>query len=458
MKVVIDNEITISDAPVGFKKWLDENYVVPNPEYEKKEKMGFWLGNTPRKLYLYRERGFDAILPYGTRAEVVRVLGNPQVVCKIEKKTADYKGASIPLYDYQEKAVAELLQHQSGILQAPAGSGKTQMGIAFILRRGEKALWLTHTKDLLQQSYDRAAQYVDKRLLGKITEGKVQIGEGITFATVQTLSQMDLEQYKREWSVVVVDECHRVAGSPSKVTQFGKILNALSAEKFGLSATVHRADGLIAATYAMLGKIVYSVPADAVKDKVDTVTILKRETDTPISEAFLDTDGTLLYGKMIDYLCGNSSRNEMIIKDLVYNSDHCNLILSDRVEHLRKLYSMLPQELQDVGFVVDGKTKASIRNRNMEDMREGKMRYMFATYRLAKEGLDIPRLDRLYLATPQKDYAIITQSIGRIARHFNGKEMPVAYDYVDSEIRYCAGQWKARVKSYKKLGSKIIGS
>ena len=31
---------------------------------------------------------------------------------------------------------------------------------------------------------------------------------------------------------------------------------------------------------------------------------------------------------------------------------------------------------------------------------------------LAKEGLDVPRLERLYLTTPQKDYAVVTQSIG----------------------------------------------
>lgn len=332
----------------------------------------------------------------------------------------------------------------------------TQMGIAFILERCAKALWLTHTKDLLNQSYDRAAQYIDKSLLGKITEGKVQIGSGITFATVQTMANMDLEQFKREWEIVIVDECHRAAGSPSKFTQFGKVLNALSANKYGLSATVHRADGMIEATYAMLGHVVYSVPEEATRGKVMQVKVMRRDTGVPMHSDCQDTDGTLLYGRLIDYLCSTKRRNRMIALDLIENREHYNLILSDRIAHLKLLWEMLPADLQKSAFIVDGKTKAEVRNRIMDEMREGKIHFLFASYKLAKEGLDIPRLDRLYLTTPQKDYAIVTQSVGRIARTFEGKGEPVAYDYVD-DIRFCEHQYAERKKSYKKLHCKIQG-
>lgn len=461
IEIIVDNEITLKNAPSDFKAFCESKYVVPNPDYEKKVRMGLWVGNTPKKMFLYKERGDDIVLPFGTLDDVYLFFGEDirtgevRLRYDIELRQVNYDGARIPLYDYQEVAVWEMMQHSCGILQAPAGSGKTQMGLAFILERGEKALWLTHTKDLLQQSYDRAAQYIDKGMLGKITEGKVQIGSGITFATVQTMANMDLEQFKREWGIVIVDECHRVAGSPGKFTQFGKVLNALSAEKFGLSATVHRADGLIQATFAMLGRIAYTVPEEAVKGKIEQVRVVRRDTGTPMHSSCQDTDGTLLYGKLIDYLCKNEQRNKKIVWDLMSNDEHYNLILSDRVEHLKTLCAMLPEELQEIAFVVDGKTKSPIRNRVMHDMREGgKVRYLFATYKLAKEGLDIPRLDRLYLTTPQKDYAVITQSIGRIARHFDGKGEPVAYDYVD-DIRFCEYQFAERKKSYKKLHCKM---
>ena len=57
-------------------------------------------------------------------------------------------------------------------------------------------------------------------------------------------------------------------------------------------------------------------------------------------------------------------------------------------------------------------------------MRSGKYekeKVLFATYGLAKEGLDIPRLDRLILASPHRDKATIIQSLGRIERKFENK-------------------------------------
>ena len=86
-------------------------------------------------------------------------------------------------------------------------------------------------------------------MLGTITEGKANIGQTMTFATIQTMGKMDLELYRDEWDCIIVDECHRVSGTSTAVTQFSKVLNALRARhKYGLSATVHRADGLIKAT------------------------------------------------------------------------------------------------------------------------------------------------------------------------------------------------------------------
>ena len=87
----------------------------------------------------------------------------------------------------------------------------------------------------------------------------------------------------------------------------------------------------------------------------------------------------------------------------------------------------------------------------IEDMKTGKKHYLFASYKLAKEGLDIPRLDRLHLATPQKDYAVITQSIGRVARTFDGKKQPICYDYVDTFGMF-ENMYKLRCRSYRKCG------
>ena len=461
MQVTISNEIYITNPTPEVVQWARENLIIPNPEYAKKQRMGLWTGNTEKQLYLFYVDGDVLALPCGTGKQVRRFLTE---VTGIIQDLADNGMLEfpdmVPLYEYQEAAVSAMKRAGCGILQSPCGSGKTQMGIALAARIGRKTLWLTHTADLLNQSYDRARQYYPEETLGKITGGRVQIGSHMTFATVQTLSKLDLEKYKYEWDVIIVDECHRVSGTPSGMKMFYRVMSRLAASyKYGLSATVHRSDGLIKSTFAILGDIQYKVPDEAVAEKIMQVEILRRDTGIMTSRSCLDTDGTMVYSKLMEYLTGNIARCQIIAEDLVKNQNHSNLILSDRLDHLHLLQNMLPEELKKDSAMIDGrmtskKAKAD-RIQALEDMKAGKKHFLFASFSLAKEGLDIPRLDRLYLATPKKDYAVVTQSIGRIARTCEGKEQPVCYDYVD-QIGFCENQWKRRKTSYRKARCRII--
>jgi superfamily II DNA or RNA helicase len=451
--------LTITEPTSPVINWIIDNLTIANPDYTKKSRMGLWTGNTPKVLTFYIALSDGFRVPFGCLRELLPIMDGADLKTEFKKvKKLDF-GGSVPLYDYQEEAVAAMLIARYGILQSPAGSGKTQMGIALAQRLGLKTLWLTHTLDLLKQSKSRAEMYLDPSGFGVISEGEIQIGKTMTFATVQTLAKADLESLKDEWDVIIVDECHRVAGTPNAATMFSKVLNNLRARhKFGLSATVHRADGLIKATYAMLGTVQYTVPDEAVAGRVMKVTVVPRGTGIGMSREFLDTDGTIVYSKMITYLGQNQDRNEIILQDLIENCDHSNLILSDRLEHLVSLMSMLPDDLMKYAVFINGKMTSKKgkleREYALEDMRSGKKRYLFATYSLAKEGLDIPRLDRLYLATPQKDYAVITQSIGRVARTCEGKEDPIAYDYVDP-MTNTVKAFKKRCTTYRKLGCEI---
>ena len=458
--ITVSNVITVYYPSEKLLKFCDEHLKLRNPEYTKKQRMHFWLGNTPEWLYLYEVHGKSLVLPYGVLRNILPMVNFENIQTQFAPPEIIDYDCQVPLYDYQQKAVEEVYWKQYGILQSAAGSGKTQMGIALIAKLGKRALWLTHTKDLLTQSKQRAEQYMDKSLLGTITEGKVNIGKGITFATVQTMCNLDLAQYKHYWDVIVVDECHRVAGTPTAVSQFSKVLNSLAARhKYGLSATVHRSDGLIQATFALLGDVVYTVPTEAVADKIMQVSIFPAPTGIRISRECLNTDGTLNYAKLIGYLAESEERNQLIVESITADREHPSLILSDRLGHLETLMSMLPEDMRKDSVMVSGKmtTKKgkAEREQAIEDMRSGAKKYLFATYSLAKEGLDIPCLERLYMATPQKDYAVITQAIGRIARTSPGKEDPICYDFVD-DIQYLVKAYKKRCTTYRKNGCNFV--
>ena len=460
MSVTVSNIITIDHPSRELLSWCTQNLRIRNPDYDKKVRMHFWIGNTPEWLYLYEIHGEQLVLPFGTFRNIIPMIDINDVKMDFPVAEKIEYGCKIPLYDYQEKAVEEVYWKHYGIIQSPAGSGKTQMGIALIAKLGKRALWLTHTKDLLLQSKERARQYMGGALLGTITEGKVDIGAGITFATVQTMCNLDLTQYKHMWDVIIVDECHRVAGTPTAVSQFSKVLNSLAAKhKYGLSATVHRSDGLIKATFALLGDVIYTVPAEAVADKIMKVGICPVPTEIGISRACMNTDGTLNYAKLIGYLAESEERNRLIVEHIEADWERPSLILSDRLGHLETLMSMLPADMREDAVMVSGKmtTKKgkAEREQAIADMRTGEKRYLFATYSLAKEGLDIPCLERLYMATPQKDYAVITQAIGRIARTSRGKEDPVCYDFVD-DIQYLVKAYKKRCTTYRKNGCYFV--
>ena len=455
MELIISNEITIHDPTQEVRQWIYDKLKVPNPEYSKKIQLGLWVGNTPKELKLYRISGNSIIVPYGVRKSLFHAfpeLNTMRHECVFaENKPVNYN-ASIKLYDYQENAVNSLIQACGGILQSKAGSGKTRMGIALICAMGKKTLWLTHTNELLNQSYNVASEFIDKKLLGKITAGKMQIADGITFATVQTLSKADLQALRYEWDIVVVDECHRCSGTVNKATMFFKVLNNLACRyKYGLSATLHRADGLIKCTYALIGGISHTVPDSVVNTM--RVEIQKKETGVQISRKCLDTDGTLVYAKLINYLAEHNERNEKIVNDIevLAYTDHSIILLSDRVVHLQSLYDMLYDDLKEDAVILHGKIKKADREQALDDMRNKEKHILLATYQLAKEGLDVPCLDRLLLATPVKDYAIVVQSVGRIARVCEDKETAVVYDYVD-DIGFLQGMWKKRCTHYRKDG------
>ena len=458
MLIEVSNTLSVNNPTKELMTWCKKNLVIANPEYAKKARMNLWLGNTPKMLYLYEIRGDTLVLPFGVLRSLPKSITDKalfvsEFATPIE---VDYD-TSVPLYDYQEEAVNAMIAAKYGILQSAAGSGKTQMGIALAVKLKRRTLWLCHTLDLIRQSKERAELYMSEDLIGTITEGKVSLGKGITFATIQTMCKLDLPQYRDYWDCIITDEVHRVSGSPTAVTQYQMVLNSLSARhKYGLSATVHRADGMIQATYALVGKVAYQVPDEAVADKIMKVGIYPVGTGIEISREALNTDGTLNYTKLITYLTGNRTRNELIASCIERRP---SLILSDRLNHLEELMSLLPEDMQKDAVMVSGKMTSKAgkakREQAISDMRSGRKKYLFATYSLAKEGLDIPCLERLFMVTPQKDYAVITQSIGRIARVCEGKAEPIAYDFVDN-IAYLVKSYKKRCTTYRKNGCYFV--
>lgn len=452
MKIIVSNNIRVQEPDNRIKEYAEKELVMSNPDYLRNERLGYSNYKTPRYLVFYEINGNELILPFGTLTDLFKMYPAKLFENRIVLGQKQIYKSKIKLFDYQESVCKKALERKNGIVVMPAGSGKTQTALELIARLGLKTLWITHTIDLLNQSYNRAKDNFENIGLGKIANGKIEIGTHITFATVQTLKSIDLQSYADTWDCVIVDECHRVCGTPAKAGMFYKVTNKLIARyKYGLTATPYRnIKGTERAMFGLLGKTIIELDKEIIGNRIIPATVIKQTTKfDEIPEECLEADGTIKYTGLTTELSQDEERNQLILRLLEQCKNNYTLVLTDRVKQMYHLKGQL-----GYGNVIDGKTKKDIREKEIQEVKEGKVRVLFATYGLAKEGLDIPRLDRLILASPHRDKATIIQAIGRIERKYESKVEPICYDLVDP-IQYFENMYKKRKRYYKKNNNVI---
>lgn len=420
-----------------------------NPEFVKRMEAGRSTWNVPRNICLWKRVGDQFVVPFGM-LQTLRKFGFeivPEEHLKVHKTV--FSGSVDGLYDYQEEALKSALKARNGVLVAPCGSGKTQIGLAICAKLGLNTLWLTHTGELLNQSKKRAERYLNVPM-GTITAGKINAVSGITFATVQTMHKIDLVDFRDFWDVIIVDECHRCVGTPTALTMFWKVLSGLSARfKFGLTATPKRSDGMEKAMYALLGDKFYEITKNAVRNNTCPLCVVEPKYTgwEPDMDNCLNPDGTLNYTALITDCIENQDRNRIIAKEINFavSQNGTTLVLSERVHHLELL-----AEMCEYKHGILSTAKKSERQELLRQLSEGEISVLFATYSIAKEGLDIPCLRNLVMASPVKDEITVTQSAGRVMRKYPDKEYGIIWDFEDN-MRMLKKWLDKRMSIYQKL-------
>lgn len=462
--IEIGNKIIVHDTDACFpavKKYCGEHLILTNPDYIKKERLGKWTGSTEKYISLYEILPHAIALPFGCMQDVWRICPDKAAylpeICPTER--LEYK-SSINLYHYQEEAVQAVLRGKNGVLVMPCGSGKTQCGLEIISRLGCRCLWLTHTHDLLNQSRERARACLDlpEGAIGSITAGLVHIGTYITFATVQTLAKLDLSAYRDTWGTVVVDEAQHCAGTPTRVTQFYKVLSSLAAwYKIGLTATPKRADGLQASMFAILGPKLHEVTRAQVAHNTCPIRVQTIETGyTPEYDAILMGDGTIDYNRLIDNMIHDDERYTLVLEHILRLYEP-TMVLANRVEYLERICASL-QAWGKRAVCLSGKGQSKKakeeRRQALAALNAGELDYICATYQLAAEGLDVPALRYVVFATPEQNETTVVQAAGRVGRKADGKDCGTVIDFVDDFGMYKAWLLK-RLRYYRKIGADI---
>lgn len=463
---MLSNIIEIQEPTGNILDYCKKQLTFNNPDYIKKQRMGFSIYKTPKTIKLYDYYNDNIYLPIGCFEDI----------WKLHPIKEDYKDYSITkkrniksnivLRDYQKPCADALKKYVNGVFVLPPGLGKTQIGLHCASILNQKTLWITHTKELLQQAKQRCEDNLECNT-SVITDGKCDLNGDIVFATVQTLVGLVDKQAIRQndFGLIIVDECHHLSTNAETVKMFEKCVNYFCARyKLGLTATLHRADGLQHTTTKIIGNVIYEVKKSEDKKKLigyyenkPIIELPIEKFQVPAAITFVETtynvankdvfdrNSKIVFARLISDLCGDYDRNKLIL-DLIKKLKGYSIVISERVEQLHYLSDNTPNSI-----CIDGKTNKKLREQLIEDFRNGKYKVLFASYALVAEGLDVPMLENLIMASPVKDSRLVVQSIGRCQRPYNGKTIANIYDLID-DVSLLDKFIRERKKVYKNEG------
>jgi superfamily II DNA or RNA helicase len=204
----------------------------------------------------------------------------------------------------------------------------------------------------------------------------------------------------------------------------------------GLTATPNKTNGFEKIFIQHMNQLNYShdIVPDANKIKFNgNVKIVKNHIKY---ENILTENGTVSIPLLINKLCEDELRNEMIIKYIIelydVNEKHCIFIFSDRRNHLINLAELLIQKRNDMTVVIDAKdedVKVLIGGSKEDDIKDAidNSRVIFTTYQYSSVGVNIQKMNCMLLTTPRKNNH--TQIVGRILR--NGSDINITRQIID---------------------------
>jgi superfamily II DNA or RNA helicase len=442
--------LTKSELSKGLLDQIRSYLTLENPKYRDADEHGYSTFGMARSLYAYHETDEELVCSRGYAGNLIAFLkrnGFQYRLIDHRRRLPDINLTFLgTLRGYQERAVGNTLKKDFGIVVAPCGAGKTVIACAVMAARRQPTLIITHTKELLNQWIDRIEQYlgIPKDEIGVIGGGK-EIIKPITVGMVQTLCKRNLGEIRQHFGQIIIDECHHTPAST-----FLDVAASFDCQyMLGLSATPYRRDGLNKLIYVTLGNVAATITDAELQDSGCRIKpeIVVRETcfDFDYCE---DSD----YQPMISELVEDADRNELIISDVIQESQenrNLSLILSDRKSHCEALAGLLRKQGIQVAVLTSDRSKSE-RGAIIRDIESGALKVVCATGALAGEGLDFPKLNRLFVTTPIRFKGRITQYVGRALRVAEGKTDVRIYDYVDS-VGVLQSSYRSRQRVYEGL-------
>ena len=391
------------------------------------------LFNTPKYIRSFEENENFLMLPRGLKETLIDFFNvnavsysfvDKRVLNKIQTKTVTFN-----LRPEQSEAIKEIKKSDYSICVAPPGFGKTLLGAKIFEIRACTTLIVVNKNMLLNQWIERFVDYFgyNKKDIGYLGKGFNKLNGQIDVATMQSLKNDPkiIENY----SFVIVDECHHIPA-----LTFEQIIKSFKGKYIlGLSATPNRKDELQPILFQQLGEISYEYKKK--KTHTNKLQIIRTQ--------FVSNADN--YATIINELCIDEDRNNLIVDIIKKNIDRKILLLTDRIEHINVLENLLQKENIDY-ISVHGSLNKKEQVENMNLVKTKSL--ILATTSYFGEGIDFPHLNTILFATPISYYGRLIQYLGRIGR---GNQECLAIDFLDSKNAMLNSAYKKRLEGYKQM-------
>ncbi|MEX3072957.1 DEAD/DEAH box helicase [Vibrio alginolyticus] len=343
------------------------------------------------------------------------------------------------------KAVIHYFRKHStpAVIVLPTGAGKSLV-IAELARLAKgRVLVMAHVKELVEQNHAKYEGYDLKGSIFSAGLGRKETDQQVVFASVQSVVR-NLDSFKNQFSLLVIDECHRVPDD--KDSSYQKVITHLrelnpGIKVLGLTATPYRLGMGWIYRYHTRGQVrteeprffrdcIFELPIRYLLD--ENFLTPARMMDAPVLSydfSQLKPANTGRYKEAeMDMVIDKAKRaTPQIVEQIIqYASErHGVMIFAATVRHAQEIHGLLPE---GETAIVIGDTPTPERDAIIQAFKNREIKYL-VNVSVLTTGFDAPHVDLIAILRPTESVSLYQQIVGRGLRLSEGKTECLVLDY-----------------------------
>ncbi|ELB2101405.1 DEAD/DEAH box helicase [Vibrio parahaemolyticus] len=343
------------------------------------------------------------------------------------------------------KAVIHYFRKHStpAVIVLPTGAGKSLV-IAELARLAKgRVLVLAHVKELVEQNHAKYEGYGLKGAIFSAGLGRKETDQQVVFASVQSVVR-NLDSFKNQFSLLVIDECHRVPDD--KNSSYQKVITHLrelnpGIKVLGLTATPYRLGMGWIYQYHTRGQVrteesrffrdcIFELPIRYLLD--ENFLTPARMMDAPVLSydfSQLKPANTGRYKEAeMDMVIDKAKRaTPQIVEQIIQYARERKgvMIFAATVRHAQEIHGLLPE---GETAIVIGDTPTPERDAIIQAFKNLEIKYL-VNVSVLTTGFDAPHVDLIAILRPTESVSLYQQIVGRGLRLSEGKNECLVLDY-----------------------------